>query len=93
MVKRKVTVQESNENVGRRSKNYTSEDKRLLIICIDEHKEPIENKRTDAKRTSRKTKAWEEVARKFNLKQKNGERTTKQLKELYKTLKKNSKVH
>lgn len=77
--------------MDKRGKNFTQYEKNMLINIILDKKGVIENKETDGASLDKKKKAWEEVRLTYNSSQQSGERSTKQLKELYYILKRNAR--
>ncbi|KAF2905316.1 hypothetical protein ILUMI_00870 [Ignelater luminosus] len=75
----------------KRSKNFTANEKDSLVDLVFEHKNIIENKKTDATTTQEKNTAWEIVTQQFNARNESGIRTAKQLKELYGLLKRKAR--
>ena len=49
-----------------RSKNFTEQEKFLLLDLINKYKSTIECKKTDAKSSKQKADAWEELCTEFN---------------------------
>nr|XP_022918420.1 fibrinogen silencer-binding protein-like [Onthophagus taurus] len=77
----------------KRSKNFTSFDKKLLIELVKEHKSIIENKKTDSSTNMEKKQAWDILTEQFNQNSQSGTRNAKQLKDLYGFIKRNAKKH
>lgn len=64
---------------------YTTEEKVFVASLVEQHKDCLENKKTDASSLQAKTRAWEEIANNFNASFKY--RTPKQLRKLWDNLK------
>lgn len=78
-------------SMERRAKNYTNFEKQLLVDLVLEEKNVVQNKKTDASSNEAKVQAWKRICSKFNSSQQSGVRNTKQLKELYQTIKRNAR--
>lgn len=76
---------------GKKGKNITQYEKTFLLDLVLNKKDVIENKKTDAQTNDSKNIAWETVTALYNSGCQTGERTMKQLKELYGVIKRNSK--
>lgn len=76
-----------------RSKNYLEEEKENLLIIMEDFKDIVENKKTDAVSSKIKTEAWNKIAEWYNSTAKTGVRNGIQLKLLYDNLKKTAKKH
>lgn len=70
---------------------YITEEKVFMATLVEQHKDCLENKKTDASSLQAKSRAWEEIANDFNANFKH--RIAKQLRKLWGNLAKFEKKH
>ncbi|XP_075975408.1 uncharacterized protein LOC142976077 [Anticarsia gemmatalis] len=76
---------------GKRCKNFTEQDKMILMEVAREFVSIIDNKKTDGPSVDAKKRAWQALTNKYNAKSYTGFRTEKQLHALYDNLKKKAR--
>ncbi|KAI4468155.1 myb/sant-like dna-binding domain [Holotrichia oblita] len=74
-----------------RCTNFTSSEKDLLLNIVQHYTHIIENTKTDAVSVQEKNKTWELVAQDYNRENETGNRSSKQLRELYGFLKRKAR--
>ena len=75
-----------------RSKNFTEQEKFLLLDLINKYKSTIECKKTDAKSSKQKADTWEELCAEFNANSVYTKREVKNLQSYWKNLKTRAKA-
>ncbi|XP_068082981.1 uncharacterized protein [Anabrus simplex] len=78
---------------SKRAKNFTEQDKNILLDIVEQFISVIGNKRTDATSVKEKNTAWEEITKLYNANCQSGPRLPKQLHYLYDTLKRKARQH
>ncbi|XP_031330653.1 uncharacterized protein LOC116161445 [Photinus pyralis] len=73
--------------VRKRSANFTSSDRNLLLQILQDFKETVENKKTDSQTWKTKDDAWDKVAKMFNSQTQQCPRTKDSLRKYYENLK------
>ncbi|KAK4887432.1 hypothetical protein RN001_003703 [Aquatica leii] len=82
------------ENSRIRGKNFSENGKNVLFdLVTSKYSDIIDNKKTDGVTLAKKKLAWEEVAVNFNCQNQNGNRSAKQLHDLYDNLKRTARVN
>ena len=76
----------------KRGKNFTIDDKDILIDIVMKYKDVIENKKTDATCNKSKNKCWDLITMEFN-NQTGSSRNVRELKELYSNIKRKARKH
>ncbi|XP_060875550.1 uncharacterized protein LOC132948884 [Metopolophium dirhodum] len=74
-----------------RTKNFSEQEKQLLITLITPYKHVIENIKTDGFNIKQKNQSWAVVTSQFNDRVESGSRTVQQLKTLYDMIKRQTK--
>ncbi|KAK4883317.1 hypothetical protein RN001_006636 [Aquatica leii] len=82
------------ENSRIRGKNFSENEKNVLFdLVTSKYSDIIDNKKTDGVTLAKKKLAWEEIAVNFNCQNQNGNRSAKQLHDLYDNLKRTARVN
>ena len=76
---------------NRRSQNYTSDEKQLLVSLVDNYKDVIENKKTDKVSVRERDDSWNSVSSAFNLAFPTRRRSSEQLKQCWRNMKGSTK--
>lgn len=84
-------VKMENSMRSKRSGNFTYDEKDVLLSCVEKRKTILENKKTDNVTTKEKDTCWEAVAVEFNNEYPHRKRTSLQLKQCWKNVKKTTK--
>ncbi|CAI6368306.1 unnamed protein product [Macrosiphum euphorbiae] len=74
-----------------RTKNFSEQEKELLITLITPYKHIIENIKTDGFNVKQKNQSWAVVTSQFNDRVESGSRTVQQLKTVYDMIKRQTK--
>lgn len=77
--------------MGRRSENYTADEKDVLITLVDRYKGVIECKKTDQVMLREKDECWSTVETEFNLSFPTRRRSVEQLKQCWRNIKGSTK--
>lgn len=70
-----------------KKKNFSEEERAVLLELLSRHRSVVENKRTDAASVSRKREAWKKIEDEFNCRHNVTPRQWTQLKKCWENLK------